>query len=410
MSRMGVAAGRAQPARSASALEAIVVGGGIVGAAIALGLAQQGRRVALVESRPPQPWSAEVERDLRVYAIAPGSRRLLELLGVWSSVEEARTHAYRAMEVWDAGGGRALRLDAYESGQRELGHIVEAGLIQSRLWQALERAGVQLHAPARVQGYAVETDAVGGQMAVLDLDRDTLRAPLLIAADGASSPLRAWAGIEVQGRDYAQSGLVAYIDTAQPHADTAWQRFLPGGPLAVLPCADGLSSIVWSLPTAEAERLCAADAPAFERALERAFDGRLGAMRLASDRVAFALKLQLAKTYRSGPLLLAGDAAHAVHPLAGQGVNLGLQDAAELLDLSNVAAARGAPLHSPRLLDRYARRRRSENQLAAYGFDGLNRLFSNDAVLPTLLRGHALGLAGAIAPLRRLWMVRASGA
>lgn len=391
--------------RSRHGPEVLVVGAGIVGAAIALGLARQGRRVTLVEPRPPHAWSSEDAPDLRVYAIAPGSRQLLEELGVWPAIAAARVQPYRAMQVWDAGGGRPLNLQASESGLAELGHIVEAGLIQWQLWQALQRAGVALHAPAEVLGLEIEDDEV-----VLELEHQRLRTPLLIAADGARSALRAWAGIDTRGHDYGQSGLVAYIRTAEPHAETAWQRFLPGGPLAVLPCADGLSSIVWSLPLAEAERLQACPAEAFERALERAFDARLGAMRLASERALFPLRLQLAKRYRAGPVLLAGDAAHAVHPLAGQGVNLGLQDARELLALSSEAESRGHALHTPRLLDRYARRRQSENTLAAYGFDALNRLFSNDALLPTLLRGHALGLAGALPPLRRFWVQRASGA
>ena len=388
--------------RTRAGYEAIVVGAGIVGAAIALGLAQQGRRVALVEAREPKEWRAEDPPDLRVYAIAPGSRALLDALGVWPQIAVARAQPYRAMHVWDAGGGAPLHLDAGESGLRELGHIVEAGLIQRQLWQALRPAGVDLRL-GRVQGYAEESG-----MAVLDLEDASLRAPLLIAADGAHSPLRVLSGIETRGHEYAQSGLVAYLRTERPHQQTAWQRFLPSGPLAVLPCANELVSIVWSLPTAEAERMRDLDAQAFERELTRAFDAQLGGMALASERVLFPLKLQLAQRYRQGPLLLAGDAAHAVHPLAGQGVNLGLQDARELLAMSAEAQTRGQPLHSPGLLDRYARRRRSENAVAAQGFDALNRLFSNDALLPTLLRGHALGLAGAIAPLRRLWVKRAS--
>ncbi|MFN7782684.1 MAG: FAD-dependent oxidoreductase [Lysobacterales bacterium] len=388
--------------RARGGYEAIVVGAGIVGAAIALGLARQGRRVALVEAREPSEWRAEDPPDLRVYAIAPGSRALLDALGVWPQIAAARVQPYRAMHVWDAGGGAPLHLDAEESGLRELGHIVEAGLIQRQLWQALAPTGVDVRL-GRVQSYAEEN---GG--AVLDLEDASLRAPLLIAADGAHSPLRALSGIETRGHDYAQSGLVAYLRTERPHQQTAWQRFLPSGPLAVLPCTDDGVSIVWSLPTGEAERLRDLDTESFERELSRAFDARLGAMRLASERVLFPLKLQLAQRYRQGPLLLAGDAAHAVHPLAGQGVNLGLQDARELLALSVEAQTRGQPLHAHGLLERYARRRRSENAVAAQGFDALNRVFSNDALLPTLLRGHALGLAGAIAPLRRLWVKRAS--
>lgn len=390
--------------RAAKGLEAIVVGAGIVGSAIALGLARQGRRVALVEARPPAPWQAETTLDLRVYAISPGSQALLEHLGVWPQIAASRAQPYHHMRVWDAAGGGTLALDDHEAGLPALGHIVEAGLIQWRLWQALAQAGVAVHAPARVEGWAED----GGQ-GVLQLDTTPLRAPLVVAADGAQSPLRELAGIATRGHDYGAAGLVAYLRCEQAHADTAWQRFLPSGPLAVLPCTDGLCSIVWSLPAAEAERLRHCPPDVFEHELTRAFDARLGAMRLASERAAFPLRLQLAQRYRQGPLLLAGDAAHAVHPLAGQGVNLGLQDARELLAGAEEAASRGLPLQHPPLLDRYARRRRSENQLAAWSFDGLNRLFSNDAVLPTLLRGPALGLAGALAPLRRLWVRRASG-
>jgi 2-octaprenyl-3-methyl-6-methoxy-1,4-benzoquinol hydroxylase len=390
-------------------LEAIVVGAGLVGAAIALGLARQGRRVSLVEAKPPREWSADAEPDLRVYAIAPGSRELLAELGVWKEVESARVQAYRAMHVWDSGGGHPLHLQAEESGLRELGHIVEAGLIQWRLWQALQSSSVELHAPAQVQAYAVERDDHGDEQALLELDTCSLRAPLLIAADGAGSPLRALAGIGTHGRDYAQSGLVAYVRIGGGHADTAWQVFLPGGPLAVLPFEGDLGSIVWSLPTAEAERLRLLAPEVLERELDRALDGRLGALKLASERACFPLQLKLARRYRAGPLILAGDAAHAVHPLAGQGVNLGFGDARELLAISREARQRELPLHAGSLLDRYARRRRSENTLAAYGFDGINRLFSNEAMLPSLLRGHALGLAGRFAPLRRLWVKQASG-
>ena len=248
-------------------------------------------------------------------------------------------------------------------------------------------------------------------MVALELDQGTrLSARLALAADGADSPLRELAGLQTRRHDYAQRGLVAYVVCERPHQDTAWQRFLPTGPLAVLPCSEGLASIVWTLPDAEAERLLALDEAGFNAALTRAFDARLGAMTLASARAAFPLRKQLASRYVAGRVLLAGDAAHVVHPLAGQGVNLGLQDAIELVAVLAAAHEAGGDLADPVLLRRYERRRKSDNALAAMAFDGINRAFSNDAVLPTVLRGPALGLVNRIAPLKRVLARHAMGA
>ena len=228
-------------------------------------------------------------------------------------------------------------------------------------------------------------------------------------ADGADSPLRTLAGIDTSGRDYAQRGVVGFVRCEEAHADTAWQRFQPGGPLALLPFRDGLASIVWTLPTADAERVLALDDAAFGEAVTRAFDARLGALTAASPRAAFPLRMQLAHRYVFERLLLVGDAAHVVHPLAGQGVNLGLADAAELIALLGKARADKRDLAAPTLLRRYERSRSSENTLAAHAFDGLERLFASDAVLPTLLRGPVLGLVDRIAPLKRFFLQHASG-
>src|SRR5690606_31894675 len=210
-----------------------------------------------------------------------------------------------------------------------------------------------------------------------------------------ASRLRTLAGIAVRSHDYHQRGVVAFVDTERPHAGTAWQRFLPGGPLAFLPFADGRSSIVWSLPQVEAERALALPVPQFLAELERAFDARLGAITGCSERAAFPLRRQLAATFLSGRVVLAGDAAHVVHPLAGQGVNLGLQDAGALAAaFSSAAQPQRVPAAADPLLAalrRYARARRSDTTVAAYAFEAINRGFSNDALLPTLLRGHLLG-------------------
>jgi len=384
--------------------DVIVVGGGVVGAACALGLAQRGLEVVLIEGQAPTPWSAQAP-DLRVYAFAPDNAALLQRLGVWDAVRRARAQPYRRMRVWDAAGGGELMFDADRLGRRELGWLIEHGLLADRLWAALPAAGVQLRCPARVE--AMEQDAAGVRLTLDDGAR--LEARLVIAADGAASTLRALAGLGTQGHDYRQRGVVGYIRTEHPHEDTAWQRFLPTGPLAVLPCTQGRSSIVWTLPQAEAVRVLALEEEAFSRELTQAFAGRLGEMVIDSPRAAFPLRLQLARQYVEGRLLLVGDAAHAVHPLAGQGVNLGLRDVAGLLDNVAQAQARQAPWDGAHRLQRWARTRLSENAVAAYTFDGINRLFSTDELHTTLARGPLLGLAGRLPPLTDLLWRRAAG-
>lgn len=396
---------RSDGARRA-APDVVVVGAGVVGAATALGLAQAGLRVAVVEARVSEAWDAQAPRDLRVFAIAPASIGLFRRLGVWDAISSRRAQPYREMRVWDAGAAGELHFRAFEAGAEALGRIIEQAAIQDALWRALRaHERIALHAPASIVGIEREPAAV-----VLELDNgQRLQAALAIAADGAESPLRRFAGIDVDARPYGQRGVVAYVETGSPHADTAWQRFLPSGPLALLPCADGLGSIVWTLPETGAERLLHADDAVFDEELTRAFEARLGAMRVVSKRAAFPLRMQLARRYVADRVVLVGDAAHVVHPLAGQGVNLGLQDAHELIEALARARDAGRDLGDTPTLRRYERSRRSENALAARTFDGLNRLFSNDALLPTVLRGPALGLVDRLSPLKRLLARHAMG-
>lgn len=385
--------------------DVVVVGGGVVGGACALALAKLGLDVALVEAREPQRWDAS-QRDLRVYAFAPDNAALLDALGAWAPVRDARAQPYRRMRVRDAAGGGEFTVDADALGRRELGWIVEHGLLVDRLWSALPASGVEVLCPARVEDCSQDERGV---RLVLDT-RQSLEARIAIAADGGDSALRALAGIDADSHDYAQRGVVAYVETASPHEDTAWQRFLPGGPLAFLPCGDGLSSIVWSLPDEDAARVLALDDAAFADELTQAFDARLGAVRVASPRAAFPLRRQLARRQCEGRVLLAGDAAHVVHPLAGQGVNLGLRDVALLRESIANALSRKLAWDAPHRLQRWARQRHSDNALAAHAFDAINHVYSSDALWPTLLRGHALGIAGRLPPVARALWRRAAGA
>lgn len=394
-------------------LDVVVVGAGVVGATAALAFARDGLHVALVEARAPAPWRTE-KPDLRVYAFAPDNAALLDELGVWRGVRESRAQPYRAMRVWDAAGGGEIVFDADAFGRRELGWIVEHALLVDRLWAALPAAGVQVLCPGQVvaldQGEGDATLQLGDGSGGATGRR--VRARLVVAADGADSQLRRLAGIDAEVHDYGQSGVVAFVDSERSHQATCWQRFLPSGPLAFLPVAEGdhggreghRSSIVWTLPEAEAHRLLEADETEFLGELERAFDGTLGALTHVSQRAAFPLRRQLAQAYFAGRVAIVGDAGHVVHPLAGQGVNLGLRDVAALRALLRTAGIRHADIGATSRLSRWARQRRSENALAAHAFGAINRLFSNDQVAATLLRGPLLGLAGRLPPLTHaLW-------
>jgi 2-octaprenyl-3-methyl-6-methoxy-1,4-benzoquinol hydroxylase len=386
--------------KSRARLDVAVAGGGVVGAACALALARAGLEVALVEPRAAPRWSA-AQPDLRVYALAPDNAAMLDRLGVWAQVRAARVQPYRRMRVWDAAGGGELDFDASGIAARaELGWIVENDLLADRLWAALAATGVRLHCPARVE--ALEQDAAGVRLSLDDGTR--LEARIAVAADGAGSSLRRLAGLEVATHDYHQRGVVGFIETELPHADTAWQRFLPGGPLALLPFAGGRCSIVWTLPEAEAMRVLALGDGAFARELTDASAARLGRAWPVSPRAAFPLRRQLVEQQVAGRVLVLGDAAHVVHPLAGQGVNLGLRDVAALVAEVQAAQARRVDWTAAHRLQRWARTRRSDNTLSAYAFEGINRLFSNDNPLAVLARGPLLGLAGTLPPLQRaLW-------
>jgi 2-octaprenyl-3-methyl-6-methoxy-1,4-benzoquinol hydroxylase/2-octaprenylphenol hydroxylase len=419
-------------------LDAIVVGAGAVGGALALALARDGFEVALVEAREPKPWRGDDEFDLRVVALAPDARELFDDLGVWAPIAASRVGPYRHMRVWDASAPGELHFDAAERGEAALGWIVENKLVQSTLWQALREG--RLHgsdgrrdgvaalspqpsalrksiaisaAPARVRmccpGEVAEIENGDSGVTAVLADGTRLRAKVLVAAEGAESSVRRQLGIAFEGRDYGQRAVVAHVATERPHEGTAWQRFQPGGPLAFLPLADGRCSIVWSLPDAEATRVLALDDGAFRAELGCAFDFRLGEITATTTRAAFPLRLRLAQRYVDGRCVLAGDAAHVVHPLAGQGMNLGLRDVASLRRVLREARQRGSDIGAAHVLRRYERERRSESTLAARGFDAIERTYASASMSVAVLRGAALACAGGLAPLRRTLAAVAAG-
>ncbi len=381
--------------------DVIVAGGGTVGLAAAAALAQAGFAVTLIE-RAAAPAAFEGgEVDARVYALSPASVQLLDTLGVWSAIAAARISPYRGMQVWHRDPDEALCFDAQPD--QALGWIVEHNLLNAALW-------AQAGNWQRLSKTAItETRADEDGISVTLADGRSLRARLLVVADGPDSPLREQLGIDSIGWDYAQRALVAHVTTEKPHGGIARQRFLPTGPLALLPLADGRCSIVWSCHTALADELMALDDAAFRLRLGTASGQVLGAVTTCTPRQSFALRLKHVPAPLVPGAVVIGDAAHVVHPLAGQGVNLGLADARVLAATLAAARADGRGWWRARTLQSYVRQRSAETVEMLAMTDGLHRAFGGDALL-----GRALGLGLATVnragPLKQWFAARAQGA
>ncbi|UAW98850.1 FAD-dependent monooxygenase [Halopseudomonas nanhaiensis] len=407
----------------AQQFDVIVVGAGMVGATLARALADLPLRIALVDAMPlPGPARTVTTGsgyDARVSAISAASEHIFANLGVWQRLPAAGRSPYRFMRVWDAEGTGEIGFDADALGELRLGHVVENHLIQDALLESLAEIGVRLFGEQRVEGLVQEPDS----WRLLLEGGNYLQAPLVVAADGAKSKLRELAGFAMREWDYLHNAIVTTVQTERPHQATAWQRFMPTGPLALLPLNDRnqahYCSIVWSVVPEHAGRIMALDDAAFLRELEEAFESRLGRILAADQRHRIPLRQRHARRYAMPGLVLIGDAAHSIHPLAGQGVNLGLLDAAELFDVVRAALQRGEGIGALSVLQRYERRRMGANLGMMAAMEGFERLFHANA-LPlrwirntgmrlldgqSLLKGgimrRAMGLAGELPSLAR---------
>jgi len=391
--------------------DVLIAGGGMVGAALAAllasGAATRALRVALVEPQaalPPQP---SEPLELRVSALSRAGERLLLAVGAWPLLAPRQPCPYERMIVWDeaspAAGAETLVFDAAEAGEPNLGHIAENRAVAAALIERALALGVTL-LRSPVVGLELNPDA-----AHVALGGRTVTAGLAVAADGAESPLRALAGVAGEGRPYPQEAIVTHLATELPHGHAARQRFLATGPLGLLPLADGRVSIVWSTSPAEAGRLVALDAAAFGAAVTAASDGVLGALTVTAPRARFPLKRFNASTYVATRLVLVGDAAHTVHPLAGQGVNQGFLDVLALAAELGRAVAAGEDPGDARPLGRYARARRADNALMGAALDGIFRAFTDERAVVRTGRRLALRLVNRAQPLKRLLIDRALG-
>ncbi len=394
----------------------VIIGAGIAGTALAAALSGNGLSLALVEAqpltRPELPTVCDLQHfDSRVSALTPRSRRFLEQLGAWDAIDGYRQCPYRHMTVWDAEGTGQIEFDCAEVNVPVLGHIVENRAIVSALLAGVGAAAditllspVRLEACTRLASSRMRMELEGG---------GALEADLLVAADGAMSRVRDMMGFQTREWSYGHRAIVCTVQLEQSHQDTAWQRFLPTGPLALLPLpgAEGrhYCSIVWSLDEQLVDDLLALDDAAFCEELGRASEGRLGTVLGSSQRFAFPLRQRHATDYVQDGVVLVADAAHTIHPLAGQGINLGLQDVAVLAEEVLAGCARGANPGEQEVLRRYQRRRKGENLLMMAAMDGFKRLFEQQALPLRWLRNVGMRGVGQLLPVKQQLMRRAMG-
>lgn len=378
------------------ATDVVIVGGGMVGGALALGLAQRGFTVTVIEKNAPPTFDATSVPDVRISAISASSVGLLKSLGVWDSVRAMRAHAYRQLETWEWESAH-VAFNAAELELPELGYMVENNVLQLALWQALEaHAQVSLHVGASLKEMRHEETHASLTLT----DDNQYDARLVIGADGANSQVRQLAGIGVQAWQYQQSCMLISVQCVDDPGDSTWQQFTPTGPRAFLPLFDHWASLVWYDTPARIRQLQGMNMAQLRQEIARHFPSRLGEVTPLSAG-AFPLTRRHALQYVKPGLALVGDAAHTIHPLAGQGVNLGYRDVDALLDILSRAREHGEEWASLPVLKRYQARRRADNLIMQTGMDLFYAGFSNDLAPIRMLRNIGLMAAGRAGVLKR---------
>ena len=388
--------------------DVVIGGGGFVGMALALGLARGGLRCVVVEP-VPAPQALDERFDGRVSALSYASLRLFRALGAWPGLEPYAQPIEQIL-VTDAALGRpaspfSLYFDGEEIGGA-LGAIAENRAIRRALFGAVgETAQIRVIAPALVETLTVADEAVTVRLST----GDTLSAKLFVAADGRDSKARQEMGIGVVRWDYPQAGIVATVHHERPHNGTAYEHFLPSGPFAILPLTGNRSSLVWTEKRDIAARMMNLEQSEFEAEIARRFGSHLGAIHQEGPRWSYPLRFHLTREYVRPRFALSGDAAHGIHPIAGQGLNLGLRDVGALVDVLLDATKLGQDIGALDVLKRYEQWRRFDSFSQAMTMDALNRLFSNDIAPLRLARDIGMGLVDKIGPLRRYFMREAGG-
>ncbi len=390
---------------STKTYDVAIVGGGMVGLATAIGLAMENFRVVVIDAGETPTVTGEPK--LRVSAINKASQRLLQNIGAWAYLDDDRLSPYQKMDVWDKDSIGKISFDAHSLSEQYLGSIIE----NDNIAHALSMRAAEFDEITHIENHALDKIAFGEREAWLTLDNgENISAALVIGADGANSWVREQCKIPMTFWDYGHHAIVATVRTEIPHQDTARQVFLKDGPLAFLPLYEpNLCSIVWSVPPAKAKQLLESDSQTLERTLTAEFDGRMGMCKLECEPQAFPLRMRYARHFGRHRLFLAGDAAHTIHPLAGQGVNLGLLDAAAIIQTLGELKLEGKDIGDYANLRSLERWRKADALEMIAAMEGFKRLFEGSNPVKKALRDFGLNLVDNIAPVKTLFMQQAMG-